>query len=490
MQGCPQKGTILRVGNTVLLFLAFLIPGPLLASEMQSTSASSLQELQTLTNALYATIKNTNAISSTSGATTLMLHAPPSDSALQLEIATKRGVLMKTIAKEDTATFLQNVMPSSIFAQLSPASQAVSEKGVTLDGKTTVTYADDFKNPKNSQLRYFVRANSTTYPLYLAPAPALSSGTEVRITGYQIGEALVADGGPAGVQVLYQPILEATGVQKTLVMLVTAPGMPAGLSPAEIKNIIFSGKFQAFYKEQSYGKISFEGDVTDWITTAYDPNMCFSGSGISITPEHPSIKNYIQTHGIDLSQYGRIVMLINGLNYGCSFVGKSDVIIDGKNYRFSLTRTAPPPLNEVPYKNMSIFDYTLSHEMGHALGVWEANAWDCSGPSLDINCQHFEFGNTYDVMGFASNGRHFNAFYKDLLGWIDPSSKVNITADGTYSLAPYEGNSGVRTAVITNPATPSALPFYVEFRQPLGFDSILPTSSAGLFFNQVVHAND
>src|SRR3989344_106143 len=89
-------------------------------------------------------------------------------------------------------------------------------------------------------------------------------------------------------------------------------------------------------------------------------------------------------------------------------------------------------------------------------------------------------------MGTGFYGGHFNAFYKELLGWLTPSSEVQITQSGNYSLAPLENTSGVRAGIITNPATPSADPLYLEYRQPRGFDSLLPLASAGIHLNQVI----
>jgi hypothetical protein len=64
--------------------------------------------------------------------------------------------------------------------------------------------------------------------------------------------------------------------------------------------------------------------------------------------------------------------------------------------------------------------------MGHELGVMHANAWRCESKSLDEDCYHAEYGNSYDAMGHGSNAMHFNAFYKDILGWLDPADKVII----------------------------------------------------------------
>ena len=59
---------------------------------------------------------------------------------------------------------------------------------------------------------------------------------------------------------------------------------------------------------------------------------------------------------------------------------------------------------------------------------------------------------------------HFNAVFKELLGWLRPQI---VATTGNYSLGPYEsGPNALKIAPLQGSDT-----FYIEFRQPVGFDT-------------------
>ncbi|NMU18512.1 peptidase M11, partial [Vibrio parahaemolyticus] len=97
------------------------------------------------------------------------------------------------------------------------------------------------------------------------------------------------------------------------------------------------------------------------------------------------------------------------------------------------------------------------------------------------------------IMG-TSNG-HFNAFNKEQLGWIKPSEQevITVTNSGTYSLEPYEtapagAAKGLRIKRGTDAASGQPLWYYIEYRQPIGFDSFLEgqtTITDGVVFHAV-----
>jgi M6 family metalloprotease-like protein len=474
----------LRVLLSSFLFVsAALLPGTVFAhganTKVHHVSPAVVQELQTLTTGLVAADQPL-----------LSAEAAAAQNALgqQVNIAARRSALMEQVAAEDPTVFLQNVLPSSIREQLPPAVQLIIEQPVTLTGVMEVLHVDDFSNSDNSHFTYHMRVGDVRLAFYpVGTPPAMSSGSTAQVTGYRIGQSVVAVGGSGGVEVLEQALPDATGVQRTLAVLVTAPGKPILLTPAQVKAAVFSRGFQAFYKEQSYNKVSFTGDTTEWITVpAYATDMCYGGGSL-ISLSQTEIQNYFVTKNIDLSQYGRVVLLINGLSGGCAYVGKVGQMVNNKTYTLSLGWVGSPtsvPAAGTP--GLTMFEYVLAHEVGHELGVMHANAWHCAGPSLDVDCTHAEYGNGYDVMGGGYSVSHFNAFYKNLLGWLDDASKVSITTAGTYTIAPLETASGLRAGIITNPGSPTAQPLYVEYRRPIGFDAGLVPASIGLFLNQVI----
>src|SRR3954447_9181265 len=68
---------------------------------------------------------------------------------------------------------------------------------------------------------------------------------------------------------------------------------------------------------------------------------------------------------------------------------------------------------------------------------------------------------------------HYNAMQKAKLGWIPPSSVKTYTGgSATYTLTPIE-NAGADTYAVKIPTGATNRTYWLEFRQPIGFDSPL-----------------
>jgi hypothetical protein len=104
---------------------------------------------------------------------------------------------------------------------------------------------------------------------------------------------------------------------------------------------------------------------------------------------------------------------------------------------------------------------------------------DCSPETLGANCTDYEYGDTVDIMG-SSTSAHYNAFQKERLGWLNnrvSTPILTVERSGTYILNPFES---VESKVIclkilksVDPDTGYKTWYYVEYRQPIGFDSYL-----------------
>jgi hypothetical protein len=114
--------------------------------------------------------------------------------------------------------------------------------------------------------------------------------------------------------------------------------------------------------------------------------------------------------------------------------------------------------------------------MGHNLGMNHA-----SMPGS-------EYGDHSDIMGISLLAvRDLDAPHRVEFGWIPSTHLRTVTASGTYTIAPLEFNPA-------QTSLPQALKiykadtheyYYISFRQPLGYDSVLPKFYSGLYTNGV-----
>lgn len=81
-----------------------------------------------------------------------------------------------------------------------------------------------------------------------------------------------------------------------------------------------------------------------------------------------------------------------------------------------------------------------THELGHNYGLWHANFWDAiTNHSRIASGTNSEYGNIYDTMGRAAAGNyHFNATFKNALGWLPDPAVHNVTSNGVYRIYSFD----------------------------------------------------
>ncbi len=423
----------------------------------------------------------------------------------------ERSSLLTTLAKMDANLFFSAQLKDETIKKIPQSFVLGIEKPVTLTGKIDVVHYDDFKDSKNSYFRYFLKAGNEKLELYVTSPLYTTSGETFTIEGLRIGNVLVAH--IEGIEHIVPPVNpyspreepDSVGEQRTLVLLLDfRDSHPINISPNAIHNILFDGKFNNFYREQSYNKINFSGDVLGWYPFPRNGNH---SSYVDI----PEIEEFITDNTIDLSSYDRLFVVTSDTYGGLGTVGKVSLTTQGTEHLVSigwvglssileLSQSYNGPLG--PYV-LSNFESVFSHEAGHNLGVMHANGLDCGTQRLRGNCDHVEYGNSFDVMGTGVRATHFNAFYKELLGWIEPQNKIAITQSGRYTLDALEagvmaGNINISKNFATiQRENSTVIPFYLEHRNGTGFDIGMTQGSLfdtfynlqGLFVNKIVRSS-
>ena len=135
----------------------------------------------------------------------------------------------------------------------------------------------------------------------------------------------------------------------------------------------------------------------------------------------------------------------------------------------------------------------ISHEFGHVLGSMHADSLQCgsgasdvgttaSGQFTDSSCYIREYGDTTDLMGLSRTDASpvVSSSLWDFLGLGSGTGSdiLNVgVASGVkrYTLKPWGGKDPNRALKFTDPISKET--YYLELRQPVGYDSYLASAS-------------
>jgi hypothetical protein len=207
-----------------------------------------------------------------------------------------------------------------------------------------------------------------------------------------------------------------------------------------------------YYKEVSYGQQLVAGTVASsgggWLQAAVaapSPAACDT-SIIQSQAEAAAT-----AAGYNLSNYQNIVYLFARTGFSCGWSGLAYV---------GWGRA---------WINQSTNLLVIGHELGHNFGLLHAGSLDCGAVVIGGSCSASEYGEPFGIMGNQS-AMHINAVQKRILNWI-PLSSTPTHGGGsqTYTLTPIESPGG-STYAVQIPAAANRT-YWVEYRQPIGFDS-------------------
>ncbi|HEY2817046.1 MAG TPA: Ig-like domain repeat protein [Casimicrobiaceae bacterium] len=347
------------------------------------------------------------------------------------------------------------------------APKAAETATIQLDGTLSIAHADDFASAR-SEFIYEIRDDAgNTRRLELASLPApLHWGMRISVSG-----RISADGSslrPARITII-APAPEERGGSKGGA-IPTKAANPMLLILANFNNTATpsftssqaqqvmtsnSNSVANYFGEVSFGQQTLSVTVTDWVT------MAMSQPGTCDTPDWQGIGNAATAAAAaangawNSASYSFVVYLFPtvpacGWN-GLAYIGSPHkAYINGTN---------------------SFITQVIAHEMGHNFGLLHAGSLDCGGAPIGGSCTVAEYGDPFDTMG-NQRSMHYNAEQKRKLNWIAAGTVATHSAGTlTYSLAPIESAGGALYAVKI-PAAANRT-YWVEFRQPIGFDGPL-----------------
>jgi hypothetical protein len=130
----------------------------------------------------------------------------------------------------------------------------------------------------------------------------------------------------------------------------------------------------------------------------------------------------------------------------------------------------------------------LPHEFGHNLGLYHARAYDCVSTAFSSTGCGDGGPDPYDTMNNAPTYlADYNAFYRKFLGWLEliydqdsvgsGSYVLDVRQSGPYTILPLNTSGpGIKALQIRRQGNPEEA-FYVEYRQPDAYSTVLPGSA-------------
>jgi hypothetical protein len=349
-----------------------------------------------------------------------------------------------------------------------------ASEAVTVDGSLELVVED---HPDGAKLVYSVNAAGDRYVLDVPDDLAIGEpGRRVRVQGMRTGnrvavsavvpiasnDATSADSASLLASSGSGSASDTTGVQRTLVLLLNFTAYPdQPLTVAEVRDAVFDApdSMNAFYREASFDQVSFAGDVVGWLTLPTVPANC---------DNFVLLQEAIQAADplVDFTQYDRLILVSPALGPlpGCPIEGGRGTV--GKIT--IATQDGQQTLSVSWIEEFNVFG--LAHEMGHNLGLLHANRLECPTETIDASCTHTEYQDPFDVMG--TNLYQFNAPHKERLGWLQPANVTLAVGDGTFTVEALETpTAGVQALKVQ--AAGSGYYYYIEHREPFGFDAAL-----------------
>src|SRR5688572_2312115 len=268
-----------------------------------------------------------------------------------------------------------------------------------------------------------------------------------------------------------QAVEASTGDHATAVVLVTfTDNASQPKTVAETDAMVF-GDVSDFLWENSYQQTFLSGQTFGWYPIPMAASNCDT---MAIAREADRAAT---AAGANLAPYEQIIYMFP-FNSGCGFSGTGGTNAAGQRLVF---------ING----DSGMQTKVVAHELGHRFGLFHSDALDCDATPIGGTCTKDGYGDPADAMGNRLG--HFNAFQKELLGWLNAGTSPAlplVTTSGRYRLDPYETKSaGIKALKIRKGTDANGAPvhYYLEYRQLTGFDAGLANVGGNLASGVLVH---
>jgi M6 family metalloprotease-like protein len=347
-----------------------------------------------------------------------------------------------------------------------PPMAAPNLKALTeVDGTLALLHADNFAEGRGSFVYEVHHASGHVHELRMAVTPSmLEPGMHVRVQGRASADG--ASMTPDHITILSRQasapdgvVAKAATANRVLVIMANFnnTAMPA-FSASQVQQVMTSNTDSVanFFRETSYGQQLMNVTTTPgWVTLNMpQPTTCGSTDWGNIgTNAEASAKALGSAY--DAATYNFVVYVFPGVT-SCGWSGLAYINNPHKAW-----------INGTGSFNTA----TIAHEMGHNFGLLHAASLRCP-TAIGGACSSSEYGDPFDAMG-NQRAMHYNAMQKAKLAWIPSTSvKTHTGGSATYTLTPIE-TAGAATYAVKITTSAANRTYWLEFRQPIGFDSPL-----------------
>ncbi len=315
-----------------------------------------------------------------------------------------------------------------------------------VSGTVEILTADDFERGRSERIATLVADGGKRLALHLDPdSPGLEDGARVTLEGearggvFRVTRIASFEAVPAQVP----GISGTTSVIVILIKFLDTTVEPYTVVQAQNVVLGASNSAAAYYAEASYGGHTLSGIVTNWLTARINKPTTCDPFAVSSEAEYAA-----QQAGYNPGSYQKHVYVFPRIPCGWAGLGGGSSA----------------------WINEALNVLVTGHELGHCFGLGHASSLDCGALPIGGSCSFSEYGDRFSIMG-NSGSRHLHAYHKNQLNYLPAGTVATHSAGSTvYTLSPIESPGGLLYAVKI-PLTSPQRTYWLEFRQPIGFDS-------------------
>lgn len=406
-------------------------------------------------------------------------------------VSQRRKEKMKKLAKDNPEKFLESALDSETKRTLPTLTKNSVEEEIE---KTGYINLKDMESEKEEYIFAEISNNDELLNSYdFRPSKKLKKkieiGTKVKVKGY------ILDGTFIPYKISKDNVLQAqdeiTEEHKIAIIPVNFSDKDnQDYTKTELQNRFFndSNSVAKYYDSISFGKIKITGKVFDPVKINWSASeLCKRSDFLFYALRYPTedADKKVEARGESLDGYQHRAYIfprlgptpINTASNPCTFVAQATI-----GNQTSPSRNFSRMMVNGHYFQVSLISRTtaLIHEMGHNLGLGHADTISCGNKSIDFygTCTDGEYGDHSDIMGFQyhyfpQTGGHNK--YK--LGFIPDSNLKIVNSIGTTQVDLYTSSkASTNTQLIRIPRRNIGDAYFIDFRQPVGFDKNLPAS--------------